>query len=237
MESQAKAQDLLLAYDADFTGYTSVNEMARPLEPASDLASGPRLAAAPASTGFLGGTPDPDGYYDDFTARLDRFVRAYPRLGGGGGARALDWGALVVALDAFPDSDGDDDGDDGDGDDGDDSGGDDGDNGGDDGGGDSGDDSGDDNGDDDSGGGNRFGGEPSVISLGDYITDVDGGRGGAPPRDDNVAIIDGDEAGYGSDGYGEVPARGEMDESELEDYPYESFQAGTDSILGFVADK
>jgi hypothetical protein len=113
METVSKAQDLLLAYNDDFTGFTSSSTMAQPLEPAGSLAT-----AGPPSwaTGVLGGAADPDGYYEDFTARLDQFVRRYPRLGGGGrpGGRGqrgdLDWSALVITLDA-PDesSDGSDD--------------------------------------------------------------------------------------------------------------------------------
>ena len=74
MSSVAAPQDLLLAYDADFTGYTSLSRMAQPLE---DRAAIPRSR----QTGTLGGTADPDGYYEDFTARLGRFVREYPMLG------------------------------------------------------------------------------------------------------------------------------------------------------------
>jgi hypothetical protein len=60
MDSVAKSEDLLLAYDDDFTG----------------LQTHPALT----STGAIGGSTDPDGFYEDFTARLDDFVRAYPRI-------------------------------------------------------------------------------------------------------------------------------------------------------------
>ena len=90
-------QALLTAYDPDFTGLTSLSTMAQPLEPSADLGPEPRGSV-------LGGTLDPDGYYDDFTAHLDRFVSSYPRLvapargrpgavGGGTG-----WGALVISV-------------------------------------------------------------------------------------------------------------------------------------------
>jgi hypothetical protein len=83
----ARPHDLLLAYEDDFTGYTSLAGMPHPLE--LSTLGGPT---------YLGGTPDPDGYYEDYTERLARFVEAYPEVkapvpGGGGG---LDWGSLVV---------------------------------------------------------------------------------------------------------------------------------------------
>lgn len=195
MNKQANPQDLLLAYDPDFVGFTSLASMALPLEREGDV-------AAPSSTGTLGGTADPDGYYDDFTARLDRFVRAHPRLGAtGGGGGALDWKALVITLDGEGDSDhcGRCDGE-GEGD----------------GGGDGGDD-GDylyyggcgyysdygggeasDGGEvcDGEEGGAGGGDEPPLMSLGDYIVGVDGGVGS---RD---------------------PATGEMDESGAEGLSY-----------------
>jgi hypothetical protein len=90
----ADARDILLAYDPGFVGFTSVAEMGAPLEPRGDLASAPAVEA-------IGGTADPDGYYEDFSARLERFVQAYPRLGGG--PRRL--GGFVVEYDPPPDSD------------------------------------------------------------------------------------------------------------------------------------
>jgi hypothetical protein len=85
MDSVAKPEDLLLAYDDEFTGFTA------------------QETPALTSTGTLGGSADPDGYYEDFTARLGGFVRAYPRIRTGGNAHApgggINWGAVVVALD------------------------------------------------------------------------------------------------------------------------------------------
>ena len=108
---QARPQDILLAYNPDFTGLTSLNQMATTLEPSGDLAVAPGAPETGGSTGVLGGTADADGYYEDFTARLDRFVRAYPRLGGTGPAFGapgrLDWNAIVVAFDESEGSSGD----------------------------------------------------------------------------------------------------------------------------------
>jgi hypothetical protein len=74
MDVQARPEDVLLAYKEDFTGYSSLSDMAFPLE----------------SSGALGGgatTADPDGYYEDFTAHLDRYVRGLP---------PPDWKILVL---------------------------------------------------------------------------------------------------------------------------------------------
>ncbi len=170
MDSQARPEDVLLAYNGEFTGFTSVSEMAQPLEPFR--------------TGVLGGTADPDGYYEDFSARLDRFVRDHPRLGGGGplpGPGGIDWGAVVVAFDPLSDSDGADDADDAD-DDADD---------------------GADDADDDTKGGDP---PPAVMTFSEFIVEADGGKRGAPAREDNLAA---DEA-----------LGGEMDETDAEELAY-----------------
>jgi len=78
MESVATPQDVLLAYNADFTGFDS---QAQPLEATS--------AVSPT----IGGTADPDGHYEDYTELLAQFVRDYPHIGGS------EWGAVVVDLD------------------------------------------------------------------------------------------------------------------------------------------
>jgi hypothetical protein len=96
MQPLAKPQDLLLAYDDDFTGLTSTADMPQPLEPAAALAVPPQ-AAAPLLLGGGDAGTGPDGYYEDFTAGLQRFVDQYPRLGGRHGP--LDWDALVVPFD------------------------------------------------------------------------------------------------------------------------------------------
>ena len=241
MESQARAQDILLAYDPDFTGFTSLSTMARPLEPVSALATAPTstrfhggtayagasaLAVAPSSTGFLGGTADPDGYYDDFTTRLDRFVRAHPRLGGGPSS-PLDWRAVVVALGPSFGRENDDSSSDG--------GslpvgggglefGSESDDGGPGGGGVS---------PPVDGGGAFAFGEHAVevdgggpFAFGEYVVEVDGGADGGF----------GDHVGYAGCGEGRgdqeprMP-RGEMDESEAESF---SYGQGRPSILGYV---
>lgn len=225
MDTLAKPQDVLLAYNADFTGFTSLNEMAQPLEPESALARGTEV-------GVLGGTPDPDGYYEDFSARLDRFTRLYPRLGVTGGARreGLNWNAIVITLDP-PGSDEADEGDEGD------------------------------EGGEDDGGDEEFvpskGGDPPLVSLSDFIVETDGGKpprqsDGVPPsqpsslpawalpRDDNLAIEEDDEALEDYEVYG-----GEMDETEAELESYETFRTvpldlnrpEPTAILGFVVEK
>jgi hypothetical protein len=74
MSEVARPQDLLMAYDSDFVGYTSFGRMAQPVE---------AIYGAPGGV-WGGGENDydtPDGYYEDFTARLGRFVRENPHLG------------------------------------------------------------------------------------------------------------------------------------------------------------
>jgi hypothetical protein len=71
----ADPTDLMLAYNEDFVGLTTTNTMAQTLEVDDD-------PKPPATIGVLGGTADPDGYYEDFTSRLDDFVRNNPRIGG-----------------------------------------------------------------------------------------------------------------------------------------------------------
>jgi len=74
MDGTARPYDILLAYDPDFTGFTSMDHMAQPVEPVE-------TTAAPTIIG--GGDSDslPDDYYEDFTTCLDRFVKNNPRLG------------------------------------------------------------------------------------------------------------------------------------------------------------
>lgn len=67
----ARPQDILLAYDADFGGFSSLE---------GNLDSGPGTPVRG------GGNSTADGYYEDFSARLDRFVRENPRLGAKGAA-------------------------------------------------------------------------------------------------------------------------------------------------------
>jgi hypothetical protein len=69
----ARPSDLMLAYDEDFTGFTSLDRMARPVESTASMVAGATLT--------VGGSNSSDGYYEDFTSRLDRFVRENPRLG------------------------------------------------------------------------------------------------------------------------------------------------------------
>jgi hypothetical protein len=88
---QGNPAALLLAYDEDFTGFAG----GRPVD---GMFGGWPAGVA---TGATGGTVDPDGYYEDFSAQLDTFVQAYPRLGGGDGA-ALD------VIDGYEDSSSDD---------------------------------------------------------------------------------------------------------------------------------
>jgi hypothetical protein len=78
--------DLLLAYNPDFTTFSS-NSMPMPLEIAD------QVATPGATTG--GANDDADGYYTDFNTRLEEFVRSYPRLGGGD-APGIDWSAVVI---------------------------------------------------------------------------------------------------------------------------------------------
>ena len=99
-------QDLLLAYNGDFTGYTSLGSMPQPLEHRGSL--------RPEGV-VLGGTVTSDGYYEDFTASLARFVKDYPRLaapqarpktgGTAAEARPLNWGAMIITFSAPDDSD------------------------------------------------------------------------------------------------------------------------------------
>jgi hypothetical protein len=100
MESHASPQDLLLAYNPGFTGFTSLSNMPQPIEvsdPDDDLLFGERVT--------------PDGYYEDFTASLNRFVKNYPQIafpqGGlknGGASKALDWGVVVTVFDTADES-------------------------------------------------------------------------------------------------------------------------------------
>ena len=98
MEANANPADILLAYNEDFAGYTTINGLAQYFERKEN--------SSPPMTGVLGGTEDPDGYYSDFTSQLGQFVRAYPRIGGGNASsrRMLDWGAIIITIDDPSDS-------------------------------------------------------------------------------------------------------------------------------------
>lgn len=220
MDNLAKPQDLLLAYDPGFTGYTSLGSMSQPLEPE---------ASGLDDSSTLGGSATPDGYYEDFTASLGRFVRDHPLLAGPrggpktGGARAasgpLNWGTMVISFGA-PDDDDDDD----------------------DYGGERADDNEDDEEEDDDN--DAVGGtHPTpLMSLGDFIVDADvigGVSVAALPRADNILAEYDDSDEY---------VGGEMDETDAEAGSYERFRAEScvddggpasapESILGFVADK
>ena len=211
MNTLAQSQDILLAYDPDFTGFTD--------------------GATPAASDIVGG----DGYYEDFTAGLKRFVEDYPMLARGppdtGGEEPrgpVDWKALVISF-----------GDPGDGgalDDSDDSGGaydDDDDN----------DALSDDSGDDSGDGGGRYGGapgdRPQIARLGDFIVDANSGARSAS------------SARRGAEPHEEFCGLGEMDETSAEASPYERFGAAASpyerfgaagdqprgSIIDFVADR
>lgn len=126
MDSLASPQDLLLAYNEGFTGYTSLGSMSQPLQH--------RGRALRPEDSVLGGTATSDGYYEDFTASLARFVKDYPRLadpqarpktGGTAAAtpqatsqttsmaevkdlsapRPLNWGAMIITFSVPCDSD------------------------------------------------------------------------------------------------------------------------------------
>ncbi len=66
---QGDAADLLLAYDDDFVGFTE---------------------SASAATPALGGTADPDGYYDDFAANVD-MTQLQQTFGGGETVRLVEY--------------------------------------------------------------------------------------------------------------------------------------------------
>jgi hypothetical protein len=134
MNTLAEPQDLLLAYDPDFTGFTG---------------AGAGAGATPAAP-VVGG----DGYYEDFTAGLKRFVDEHPMLARGGPLPhgPVDWKAMVISFGIPGDSDdSDDDGgfdDDVDGD------------------------------SDDDGGFDDDGDSGAVLAqLGDFIVDIDGAAG------------------------------------------------------------
>ena len=82
MDAQATPQDVLLAYNDDFTEFTSVNKMAQPFQ----------------QTG--GGSE----YYEDFSTRLERFINLY-------NPRALSEMTIVVPTGFASSSDDDDDSD------------------------------------------------------------------------------------------------------------------------------
>jgi hypothetical protein len=237
MDSLASPQDLLLAYNEDFTGYTSLGSMSQPLEH--------RGRALRPEASVLGGTETSDGYYEDFTASLARFVKDYPRLattpqarpktGGTAAAtlqatslagvkdmsapRPLNWGAMIITFSVPCDSD-------------------------------------DEHGDDERGDDERGDDERGDDERGDDDERVDDERvddervdmtGGAHHRAPLVSlgdfIVDGEYLGGLGD---EISA--EMDETDVETDPFERFHFGRApaadgsdpmdrSILGFVSDK
>jgi hypothetical protein len=229
MDSLASPQDLLLAYNEGFTGYTSLGSMSQPLEH--------RGRALRPEDSVLGGTATSDGYYEDFTASLARFVKDYPRLaapqsrpktGGTAAAppqatpqatsmteardvsaiRPLNWGAMIMTFSVPYDSD---------------------------------DERGDDErADDERGDDERADDERADDERGDM-------KGGAHHRAPLVSlgdfIVDGEYLGGLGDGIS-----AEMDETDAEADPFERFHFGLQpaadgsdpmdrSILSFVFDK